>query len=148
MLEKKGEKRRKAARLIVLGAALLLGALLFAANGIRGEQNARTAEARLKYIRSLGWEVVPDCEEREEVRIPDCSKEPMQSYNELMRRGGFDLSGCEGKTVERYSYELSNYPGCADRVYLILYVHRGRVVGGDIHTAELDGFMHELRARE
>ena len=28
------------------------------------------------------------------------------------------------------------------------WIRGGRVVGGDIHTAELDGFMHELRARE
>ena len=32
-------------------------------------------------------------------------------------------------------------------VYLTLYVYEGRVVGGDIHSAALNGFMHELRPR-
>ena len=70
------------------------------------------------------------------------------THDELLKRGGFDLSPYQGQTVDLYCYRLLNYPGTEETVYLALYVSDGRVIGGDIHTAALDGFMHELRARE
>lgn len=149
MREKKGEWRRKHAGSIVAIAALLLLALIVLPQ-IRGPRgrNAVNREDRIGFLASLGWEVEPDAEEADSVLIPDCGTGAMAEYNELMKRGGYDLSPYAGKKVERYSYVLSNYPGCEDTVYLTLYVSRGRVIGGDIHTASLNGFMHELRARE
>ena len=148
MHEKKGEcKRRNAGR--IAGAVLVLLLILAAAVRLAGgERNAANREARLAFIASLGWEAEPDSETEASVTIPDCGEGAMKDYNELMRRADYDLSPYAGKSVERYQYELSNYPDCADTVYLTLYVWRGRVIGGDIHTAALDGFMHELKARE
>ncbi len=148
MHEKKREfKRRHAGR--IAGAGLVL--LLILASVLRlegGERNAADREARLAYIASLGWETEPDSETETSVTIPDCSEGAMKDYNELMRKADYDLSPYAGKSVVRYQYLLTNYPDCTDQVYLTLYVRHGRVIGGDIHTAALDGFMHELRARE
>lgn len=149
MLEKTAEKKRKKARLISVTAILLLLGIFLASRALKSpEQNAETAQERLAYLASLGWEADPSGEDAQRVTIPDCSEGAMASYNELLKRGGFDLSPYQGQTVDLYCYRLLNYPGTEETVYLALYVSDGRVIGGDIHTAALDGFMHELRARE
>ncbi len=148
MLEKMGEFARKNAGRITLIVFLLLGLLLLLHFPGKDGKNAASAEDRLAFLASLGWEAEPDSEEAKTVTVPDCGEGAMADYNALMQKGGYDLSRYEGKEVEQYSYRLTNYPDTKDTVYLTLYVYRGRVVGGDIHTASLRGFMHELRANE
>lgn len=149
MLEKTAETRRKKARLLLLAAIVLLAGLYLTVRLLNGTgKNAATTQDRLAFLASLGWEADPASEEAQQVTVPDCSEGAMASYNELLKRGGYDLSAFQGQTVSLYCYRLLNYPETEDTVYLALYVSDGRVIGGDIHTAALDGFMHELRARE
>ena len=149
MLEKKGEWKRKNAARITGLALLALLILIFAVHFLgNDEKNAATLDDRLAFLSSLGWEVDPDTEEAGSVKIPSCEDGAMTDYNALMQKGGYDLSPYEGKTVEQYLYQLKNYPNCTQTVWVTLYVYDGCVIGGDIHTAALDGFMHELRARE
>ena len=147
MLEKRIEKKRKNVKILLLSAAVLLIVLFLLGSVGRSGGKIKTQEDRLAYIASLGWAIDPGSEELSQVLIPDCGEGFMTEYNELMRRGGFDLSPFAGKSAERCSYRLLDYPGCEEHVYLILYLYRGRVIGGDIHTAALDGFMHELCAK-
>lgn len=149
MREKAAEKQRKKARLVLLGAILLLLALTALPRlAGSGPKNAENAQDRLEFLASLGWEAEADSEETRPVTIPDCSEGAMASYNELMKRGGYDLSAYQGQRVDLFQYRLLNYPGTEETVYVTLYVSDGRVIGGDIHTASLEGFMHELRPRE
>ncbi len=148
MHEKAGEKKRKNVKILMAAAGLLLFCVLIGVSLCRGRARLSDTQDRIDYIAGLGWTVVPDSEEASTVPVPDCGEDYMAEYNELMRRGGFDLAAYEGKTVERYSYRLADYPDCDQTVCLILYVYRGRVIGGDIHTAALDGFMHELCPRD
>lgn len=149
MLEKKGEWKRKNAGRIVL-AALVLLLLLIGLTALLGgrAKNADSTDKRLAFIASLGWEADAETEEARTVTIPRCDEGAMAEYNALMQKGGYDLSRYEGKTVEQYSYQLTNYPGTDQKVFITVYVWHGRVIGGDIHTAALNGFMHELRAAE
>ena len=148
MLEKIGEKMRRKVLWIVLGAfLLLLAALLLGEFLSAGSKDADSAQARQAFIEALGWVCRADSEQMQEVRIPDCSEGAMADYNALMKAAGYDLAPYAGKTLQQYSYELENYPGYTQTVYLTLYVYEGRVVGGDIHSAALNGFMHELRPR-
>ena len=48
----------------------------------------------------------------------------------------------KGKRVKRYTYEVTNYPGQASGVRANLLVDGGMVIGGDICSLTLDGFMH------
>ena len=149
MLEKQGEKTRKNAVRIVLGALILLLLVSLAARFLSGwAKNADSPDDRMNFLSALGWEVDPESEESREVIIPSCEEGAMVDYNELMKRGGYDLKPFEGKKVQQYSYVITNYPGYTQTVYVTLYTDRGRVIGGDIHSAALNGFMHELRARE
>ncbi len=149
MLEKMGEFARKnAGRITVAAFLLLVGLFVLLHFPGKGEKIAASAGDRLAFLASLGWEAEPDSEEARTVTVPDCGEGAMADYNALMLKGGYDLSRYEGKELAQYTYRLTNYPDVKETVYLTLYVYRGRVVGGDIHTASLRGFMHELRANE
>lgn len=53
-----------------------------------------------------------------------------------------------GKTVKRYTYIIHNYPDETDQVRANLLVYDGKVIGGDICTLALDGFMHGFSPEE
>ena len=62
--------------------------------------------------------------------------------------GGFgglfqlDLSKYKKKNVMRYTYEVTNYEGANGTVYANILVYRNRVIGGDICSADMKGFIH------
>ncbi|MCR5664373.1 MAG: DUF4830 domain-containing protein [Oscillospiraceae bacterium] len=146
MLEKTGEMTRKKALLIVAVAAAAILLTVWAVHASREKQrNAATAQERVAFLDELGWTVDPESESAQTVLIPDCGEGAMADYNALMLSAGYDLNPFSGKSVEQYCYEILNYPGYTGSVTAVLYVHDGRVIGGDIHTAALNGFMHELR---
>ena len=65
-------------------------------------------------------------------------------YNELQKQQGFDLSQYCGEVCESYTYMLNSYPSGETGVIAQLFIYKGRVIGGDIHSASLGGFMHGL----
>jgi len=78
-----------------------------------------------------------------EVRIPQHFGEVYTAYNELQRQQGYDLSRLRGQTVTHYTYRIANHPqGKEQTVVANLLVADGRIVGGDISSLALDGFMH------
>ena len=42
----------------------------------------------------------------------------------------------------RYTYEVTNYEGAEGTVYANILVYRNRVIGGDICSADVTGFIH------
>ncbi len=139
----KGKKRALFAGTLLalaLGMALLALLLQLYPPG----PDASTREGRRAFLAALGWEIDPGGEERKEVLIPDCSTGVMAAYNALQLRQGYDLSRWEGQRVAQFSYRVTNYPGYDGAVYAVLYVSGRRVIGGDVHSAALNGFMHGL----
>ena len=139
------EKTARRVRIACFAAAALMAllALAFRMPGRGAEGNA--AEGRIAFLADCGWEVDPASEELKSVLIPDCGAGVMADYNALQLRQGYDLSAWEGRTVTQVSYRVTNYPGYAGTVWAVLYVSGRRVIGGDIHSAALNGFMHGLR---
>jgi hypothetical protein len=110
--------------------------------------SARPQEtAPLDYLQSLGWEVTgePVCDQ---VLMPDSFGEEYNSFLALQKQGGFDLTSCAGQTVTRYSFTLSNYPTGENGILADVMVLDGRIVGGEIRSPDLDGFMRALVARD
>ena len=93
---------------------------------------ADTNDARVKFLADLGWEVTASPAESMQVRIPKESTEVFDRYNQLQKSQGYDLSKFAGKTVMRYVYQISNYPGATEPVYATILVHRDQIIGGDI----------------
>ncbi len=116
-----------------------------AASGNALSYRAGTKEERLGFISQFGWEVSEEPAEVREIVIPDVFDEVYENYNELQKKQELDLSLYCGKRVKRWTYTVINYPGYPegdDSVRINLLVFDGRVVGGDVSSVELDGFMH------
>ena len=50
--------------------------------------------------------------------------------------------------MKRYTYEITNYPSGETGVLVSLLLFRSAVVGGEVYTTSLDGFMHGLAMPE
>jgi hypothetical protein len=104
----------------------------------------KTAEDRVEFLEQFGWEVKAEPIAAVEVTIPEEFDKIFTGYNEIQKRQGLDLSKYKKKTVMRYTYEVTNYEGEEGTVYANILVYRNRVVGGDVCSADVTGFMHGL----
>ncbi len=102
----------------------------------------KTNEDRINFLSQFGWEVKPDAITATEVKVPSEFDKIFTGYNELQRRQGLDLSKYKKKSVMRYTYEVTNYKGYDGVVYASIIVYRNKVIGGDICSADPNGFIH------
>ena len=102
----------------------------------------KTEEDRVNFLSQFGWEVKKDAKECVEVTIPAEFDKVFTGYNEIQKRQGLDLSKYKKKKVMRYTYEVTNYEGAEGTVYANILVYRNRVIGGDICSADVSGFIH------
>jgi hypothetical protein len=98
----------------------------------------------VSFLNGYGYEVSEKPIERAEIRIPSPLDEVYEGYNKIQKKAGFDLKQYEGKNGIRYTYEVKNYPGNIEGVRANVIVIGGEIVGGDICTLSMDGFMHEF----
>lgn len=104
----------------------------------------KTNEDRIKFLAQFGWQVEPDAVESIEVTIPEEFDKIFTAYNELQKRQGLDLGKYKKKNVQRYTYKITNYDGYDGTVYANILVYRNKVIGGDVCSADIKGFMHGL----
>lgn len=105
----------------------------------------KTDEDRIAFLGQFGWEVKPTAIEVKETKIPKEFDTVFSTYNELQKRQGLDLSDYKGKAITRYTYEITNYPDYEGTVYANLIIYKNKVIGGDICTADVDGFIHGFK---
>ena len=130
-----------AAAALVFVAAAAFFALRAPARSLRG------TEGRCAWLSALGWQADPASEELREITLPARFDALLEDYNALQLAQGWDLRAAAGKSCLCCSYDLVGYPDWDGRVIATLYLFRGRVIGGDLHTAAADGFMRPLRQR-
>ena len=137
--------------LLIIGAVVLILVVgIYLLGGSRqtiapADQKVTDNDGRVKFLQSFGWEVVPSPKESSQVLIPAESNQVFERYNALQKCQGYDLSKFAGKKVMRYVYEVKNYPGAQEPVLATVLIYKNRVIGGDIHSAAMDGFMHALK---
>lgn len=102
----------------------------------------KTNEDRIAFLEQFGWQVRSEPKESVEVTIPAEFDKIFTGYNEIQKRQGLDLSDYKKKKVMRYTYEVTNYAGAEGTVYANILVYRNRVIGGDICSADVSGFIH------
>ena len=143
-------------RKILLIAALLLTAVVVLCLCLHNSSEAtpsvpdeetqrvdvRTNEGRVAFLGSFGWEVSPEPVQTQEVRVPTEPNEVFQRYNELQLSQGYDLLDYSGKTLTRYVYQITNYPGTDGVYFATLLVYDDAVVGGDVASSRQNGVMH------
>ena len=106
---------------------------------------AETHAQRKAFFSTFGWEISDEPVEVKETVIPTEFDETYTEYNELQKSQGFNLEKYKNTRVKAWSYEILNYPGYSDSDGAIrgnLLICDGVVIGGDICSTELGGFMH------
>lgn len=146
--------RRKLALWTLAAAALCCCALLVNVNVLRTSRGVATAavspkgiktnEDRVAYLEEYGWQVTQDPLATQELIIPDQFDDSYTDYLTLQSEQGFDLEKYAGKRVKRYTYEITNYPTGESGVQINLLIYKNTVVGGEVLSAQLDGFLHGL----
>lgn len=102
----------------------------------------KTNEDRIAFLAQFGWQVSEQPTEEAEITIPAEFDRVFTGYNELQKKQGLDLSKYKRKGMTRYTYEVDNYDGYDGKVLANLIVYRNKVVGGDICSADINGFVH------
>ena len=104
----------------------------------------KTNEDRIRYLNEYGWQVKEQPLATQELIVPDSFDESYTDYLNLQAQQGFSLEKYAGKRLKRYTYENTNYPTGEQGVQVNLLVYRNTVVGGEVLSAQLDGFLHGL----
>ena len=108
------------------------------------QKGVKTNEDRVAYLESFGWTVEPEPLAVEELLIPEEFDETYTQYLELQSSQGFDLTQYCGKRVKRYTYVITNYPTGETGVQAGLLIYKNTVIGGDVLSPQLGGFIHSL----
>ena len=143
------KKRIRSGKAAVIGVILLILAGIWCIvrlnSGGDDYPDGSTAEKRIEYIRSFGWDVGIAPTSIKEIRIPAEFDEAYTQYNALQREQGFDLRRYRACYAYKYTYDILNYsepspvPICAN-----LIVHEGRIIGADISSSEANGLVTVL----
>ena len=102
----------------------------------------KSADDAAKFLAQFGWVADAGSAEVKDVTIPAEFDKVFAGYNELQKSQGLDLSKYKKKTVTRYTFTVTNYDGYKGTVYANVLVYRNRVIGGDICSADVSGFIH------
>lgn len=136
-------------RFFIALAVILIPLLIFSATYISKNNKpdtttlkASTQAERIAFLKQFGWEVDTDDETIKDTVIPSVFDNVYEAYNSIQKAQGFDLSQYKGRSVKLYSIKIINYPKNSEYVYATLLVLDDKVIGGDIHSTELNGFMH------
>ena len=130
-------------------AAALILALILLLGGTGTTQTAAPAagsnDARVEFLKSLGWDVTTSPVQSSQVKIPEQPDEVFNRYNALQKGQGYDLSQYAGKKVMRYVYKVNNYPDATEPVYATILVYKNEIIGGDITNTSPNGKIQSLQ---
>lgn len=149
----KSDKLKKVVFCIFAGLILVIGGTISVMNSntatvgsfsevsLKGDNH----ENRKAFFSAFGWEISDEPIEVKETVIPAEFDEVYSKYNELQKKQNFDLEKYKNVRVKSWSYEILNYPGYENSDGIIrgnLLTCNGKIIGGDICSVELGGFMH------
>lgn len=136
---------------IILCVVILIAVLLTAILWPFGKASAQTYspavgrddKERITFLTDLGYQVDSKTPEVKEVLIPDEFDDVFMKYNQIQKDAGMDLQPYHGKRVKCWTYRIVNIPDQGE-VLANLYVYKDKIIGGDISSTALNGFMHGL----
>ncbi len=129
---------------VIALVVILVIAISAGSNAVQSSAvNADTNDARIRFLANYGWDVNAEPVQTQDVTIPaDAGDEVFCRYNDLQKSQGYDLAQYAGQTVQRYVYEILNYPNASEPVYATILVRNGCVIGGDITNTASGGKVH------
>ena len=98
-------------------------------------------EAFSQKVREMGYDDVSESPyEVVEFTIPTEFGAVYERYNNLLKKGGYDISKYKGKKCKRYTYLIPSQNARAN-----IIVCDGEIIGGDISGITIDGIMLPLQ---
>lgn len=82
--------------------------------------------------------------EKETVTLPEREDASWKRYLAMQAESGYDMTPYCGMEAVKFRCRIGNHPE-GENVYANLYLIKGKVIGGDIMSPALDGFMHGLK---
>ena len=131
---------------VVMLIAILVVAIAWPLGIYRRKRTSRLAggnQERVAFLTGLGYEIDSQSPTVKEVLIPDEFDEVFSRYNQIQQQAGMDLKPYCGKRVKLWTYRVLNIPSQSE-VRANLMVYKNKIIGGDISSTALDGFMHGL----
>ena len=105
-------------------------------------EKVRSEDDAERFLAQFGWIVDATPVEVTEVTMPDEFDKIFAAYNEIQKEQGLNLAKYKRKKLMRYTFEVTNYEGYNGKVLANVLVYRGKVVGGDVCSADVEGFVH------
>lgn len=136
------------AGILVIGAVTMYSCFFGATDSINNSTVTNNVvegtSGILDFISSFGWEVINEPDDVREVIIPVEFDDVYKNYNEIQISQGYDLEKYAGERVKKWSFTVTNYPDYeeCDYIKINILVFEGKVIGGDVCSVKLDGFMH------
>lgn len=138
----------KFALVLLLSVAVLTTLVIVVPNAESSAADAKisysdiyTSADRVSFISKFGWEVDESRYDEISVSIPAEFDENMRRYNEIQLSQGLDLSRYRGKEVVKYTYNVTNFSDYDGAVEINLLIYKNKIVGGDISSADGNGFI-------
>lgn len=124
---------------VIIIALFILSKMFYvsSANNFDGSTNQK----RIEYITSLGLSVEETCVSTKQIVIPKEFNDVYKEYNLLQSKAGFDLSNYKGKSAEVIAYKLRK-----SESLVTLIIYKGRIIGGDISSPQINGKMEPLKS--
>lgn len=136
-------KKKTLIILLVVNIVLILIMAFATVNALNEKMDSKAL--RGKYLESLGYSI--DNSFDEEIKIivlPTSFSKVYLNYNELQKRNGFNLEKYKGFEITQYTIKVFD-ESKRDDLYAHILLHNGRLIGGDIATTAIDGFMKGLK---
>ena len=129
--------------LIPLGSEIYPGDVLTSVPGFEEKmfENIKEPSDRVNFLKECGWIVEETPKTILEVTIPSEFDNVYEKYNLLQKAQGLDLKRYKGKSAKLYTYVVTNYD-YNGTVYANLLISDDRIIGGDVCSANKDGFIH------
>lgn len=136
--------------LSVVAALCVAVAIIFVALPVESDDvlandvdvTAKTVDDHIAFLNNYGYNVSETPVQIQEIIIPAEFSEEYNKYNELQKLSGFDLSAFKSKRVKQYTYKILNYTASDEEVVANLLIHNSKIIGGDISSTKLGGFVH------
>ena len=134
-------------------AGLVLAAAAFAVlffigksifDKVSSQQGEVTVQQMRDFLGDYGW-VASSEPDFKEIVIPAEFSEVYEQYNQLQKEQGYDLSKYRTETVKQYTFKILNY--CTENgtalsnVEAHILVRGGEIIGGDLCSTDMSGFM-------
>lgn len=143
----KVKKKHLAAAVVAIGILIAMLILLLPGDSAAETGATVTIKAQadcVKYLEQLGYAADLATSETKKVLVPKEFDAVYETYNQMQKECGFDLTRYAGKRVDLTTCKITNWPG--DEVILAdVLVFKEKVIGGAVYTAAVDGFMYGLQ---